>query len=913
MNRSFCSNWNVRRASSLVTTLLVVVVLSVVAVAFFQAMNLERLMARSAANRVRADLVAHGGLEMVRRTIRAGIGSNYGYATVLTNLGSSLEPVLLISSSPGHQRTMPLVSGPLSSLFPHAATNPAMLSNFLVAASLTNRALAADANKKRGAWHLISEAAPGRRFNAPWIFLTDASGQTNARFCFFVTDEQAKLNLAIHGTSAVAHRAGWGLSADRIPDEIPGVTAFPGFSGDRPRLPSWPQLSRAVLGQAFASRSDFERTKHLFTLHDVPSASFIPAGRVDTNGSFAAYRDAHQPRYNINDLATNVLFGATATERAGHLARVIDTNLPGFKTRDRAMEVAGVPQIRYVERIAAAIVDYIDEDVVPTALADGEPAGKELAPLITAIAERYNWVSESGSGSEWTNEITHAVFVQMWNPYQTEITGEIGFELFTPTSGGRYRSISMPGAPQEALQTVHGTNTVTLRPNEHRVHPLGMATNIVISSVQGSLNTANHPRLEATASTNVLQPLHTRFRAFWNGVLFDHTPNESPIFDEQGPGLKKSEVGNSSGTRITLNGTNRFSINYPPTMSSGNGFRAVGDPRQNYLAAYTWETLSQTNSDVRWNGRNNNTSGATRQDYQTTWVLRDFVRENPPVGGFVGDDDPTSAPATWNPTVGSNAPAFFRNGPMRSIGELGNIYDPVHLNDAGFATRGGGPPSWYVSGGGRTLRFGQPELDYPGTNTPTSDERRTPSWAADDRRALSLADLFTTVPTNAFGIPESAGRVNLNTASREVLAALFWGLGQDADPAHSGSWMTVDGAFRVADEVIQGRPYYRMGDAHRFLTNLLDATNFSPQLGSAAVNPALLMDAGREQMLAGILEHLDCHSQVFHVVVIAEALDRRGRPSARSILQALLAVSFERDTDTGEIVCEVSPIHLQTE
>lgn len=905
-----------RRASALIIALFVVVVLSLVVVAFLRVMTLERRIARSHILKTRAELAAKAGLQLVREMIHSVVGgpgfpyTNFGYATYATNLDPTLAPVLLLAvPGPDGGRAMPLVScAEAMRLIPGGATNAAQLEECLTGAA--DQRDATDANRRIGAFRALSEEAPRKRFNAPWIYLTDPDGRTNARFCFFVVDESAKLNLAVHGTEADTPRVGWEQGPERIPRAIPGQPAFPEFSNVLTNK-AFPGMPYSALGQAFTSRPAFEQAKHLYTLHSIPGASFIPAGRFAANGTFVAYSDAHKPRFAINDLATNPVWGATATERAQNLARIINTNLPGFQTRDVAFVAAGrsTNQIRYVERIAAAIVDYIDADTEPTLLSDGEPAGKELAPLITAIGERYNWISEAGAGSEWTNEITHTVFAQVWNPYQTNISGEMRLALET------FRPIEMPGAVLEPMQEVSGTNSVVLRPNEWRVYEMGTATNTVVSSVRGSLHTANHPLLAQTASEDVTKPLHTRFKAFWGGILMDWTPNESDFFEANGPGLEKQANGGSAATRIALGGASRFSVNYPQFgyFDAAKGFRGSGDPRQNYLANYVWRHAASTNAEVRWGGRNAfDATDSRSQDYQTTWARRDWPRDNPPEGTHVGNNDPTTAPSSWDATVASNAPAFLRNGPMRTIGELGNIYDPVQLSDSGFATKAGSPQSWFAAGGGRTLRIGQPEFDYPATNSPTASERKSPAWNQDDLRALSLADIFTALPVDAEGFPASQGRINLNTASRDVLAAVFWQLGQDGDPAHADSRMTAEGAYRMADAVMAGRPYLRPGDYHRFLADLLDSENYDPPLGAPSANPAAILDAGREQLLGALQESLDYRSQVFQVVAIGEALDAQGGFAAQGILRAILAIRFEKSPGSGDITCKVTPVHIQT-
>lgn len=214
-----------------------------------------------------------------------------------------------------------------------------------------------------------------------------------------------------------------------------------------------------------------------------------------------------------------------------------------------------------MERISASILDYIDSDTDVTILPDasplGEPAGKELAPLVTGIAEKYNWISESGSGTSWTNKITQTVFVQLWNPYQTNLSGNLTLEITT------YRPIKMPGLGGPILPNA-GTIAITnLRPNEMKVFKTATVTNTVISTLKGSALVGNRPYLEQTASANAFFEHHSRFDARWNGVLFDRTANLATNFFTNNQGLPKSAMGKTIETRINLGGPNRFALNYP--------------------------------------------------------------------------------------------------------------------------------------------------------------------------------------------------------------------------------------------------------------------------------------------------------------------------------------------------------------
>jgi hypothetical protein len=901
-----------KKASALVTTLFVVVVLSTIIVAFLASMSIERRIAKSMQSKYQADLAAEAGANMISQAIAESIGTNAGFLVLSTNIQSSLHPVFYIQTggNSSASNVLPLISGNLTNYLSTRTSAPAALTNYLAQATNTNSSNAINVNKMSGGFRILANSGP-TNFNAPWIFFTNSTGNTNMRVAFFVIDEQSKLNLAQHGWSTNTNRSGWSNAPALVPISIPGNTnllntnsafAFASATNKEPWIRNYAQI--------FPDRADFEAKKHLYTYVTGPSQDFISRGFTNTNGTFSNYAQANLPKWNINDRATNTNFGGTAAIRASNIATIINTNLPNFGKRDIAMSNGlGGNYFRYLERIAASIVDYIDSDAEVTVLADasplGEPAGKELAPLITCIAEKYNWVSETGAGTSWTNQITQTVFVQVWNPYQTNISGNLTFELSS------FRPINMPGAILSNMATNTGTSAIALRPNEFKVYQLGIATNTVVTTAQASANTANYPKMTNSQSANILSPLHSRFEAKWNGILFDRTPNlATNFFDILAPGLHKANIGGST-TLISLNGvTNRYSINYPsigsdPSSLTTPGYRAVADPRQNFIAAYNWESSSQANAGVLWNGRNNLAiSTGAPQDYSTTWAARDFMRASPTLGTFINlnTSTPTNASSPWTSANATNAPFYLRNGKMESIGELGNIYDPAQLNDVGFSTSAGSPTSWYASGGGRTLRLGISEFDYPNTNTPPTGtaERLAPNWNSPGYRSTHLLDLFTVSQTNSNGVPTNAPKININTASQDVLTALFYNLSQNADLAFTNSILTANAASNLASLVISNRPFYNLSDFYKITPQLLNPANYSPTLGnSTTTNIAAINDAGREQLLAAIIELVDTQSRNFKVISIGQAIDQGGKVLAEAVQESIITLDSYPKTNTS--------------
>ena len=69
------------KAASLITTLLVIVILSTIVIAFMQSMSIDRLTAKSARNILQAELAARAGLSSAVAQILTAVGTNSGFVT----------------------------------------------------------------------------------------------------------------------------------------------------------------------------------------------------------------------------------------------------------------------------------------------------------------------------------------------------------------------------------------------------------------------------------------------------------------------------------------------------------------------------------------------------------------------------------------------------------------------------------------------------------------------------------------------------------------------------------------------------------------------------------------------------------------------------------------------------------------
>lgn len=289
------------------------------------------------------------------------------------------------------------------------------------------------------------------------------------------------------------------------------------------------------------------------------------------------------------------------------------------------------------------------------------------------------------------------------------------------------------------------------------------------------------------------------------------------------------------------------------------------------------------------------------QDFVSNWINRDFVRENPSTGNSPASisELPSEIRSAYKSSDSENAIAVIRNGPMNSIAELGHVFDPAQAADdlsAPTVSIGSEFPNKFGSGGGRTLRIGQPEFE---NNSPNS-------WATNasnpttDRAAIQLLDILSANPTNtdSAGFPFATGRINPNTAPVEVLASILSGIriGSDAG-VPSASFAD---ATNLATAIVTNRPYSKISDFRKFIPIFATGANYTPAIGSSiggGTTNLAVMDRMREEAFGKLVPHLAIQSRTYRIIAMGELLDKSQRTISRSQLEAV--VFFEINSGGG--------------
>ena len=490
------------KAASLITTLLVIVILSTIVVAFMQSMSIDRLTAKSARNILQAELAARAGLNSAIAQILTATGTNNAFVTGSTNYAVDHGPLVVIGRTNlvDSMQLMPLVSAP-----------PALLGNFLQAewtnslASLFSDLVGTNSTDINGRSGIIQSTNDNRLYRAPWVVISSSSGERIGRFAFLVLDENARVNPLIHtGSGSMANSTNWyggpsDISLTNASAPILTPAEQLGILAASNRL-----LTPESLAQAFAAKTNYDRVKHLLTLQTNATYDVIPA----------AFTDGGRPKYNINELATNSSNGATAELRANRIAEIISSNLSSFSSRDPSLRGVAGNEMRYLRRLAAGVVDYIDSDSAPTSMNGGEPAGRDLFPLVAAVAERFRRTSLDTNAA--TTTIESQCFVQVWNPYTTEIAlsnQPLRFVVRNRMKVSFGTGIVTPFDDYD--QTIAGN--AVIRPNEFVV--LEFPTTTQTWSSPGPVNDV--PRWDDGPSGNADETTHCPFEFYIDGRLVD--------------------------------------------------------------------------------------------------------------------------------------------------------------------------------------------------------------------------------------------------------------------------------------------------------------------------------------------------------------------------------------------------------
>src|SRR5439155_14256049 len=205
--------------------------------------------------------------------------------------------------------------------------------------------------------------------------------------------------------------------------------------------------------------------------------------------------------------------------------------------------------------------------------------------------------------------------------------------------------------------------------------------------------------------------------------------------------------------------------------------------------------------------------------------------------------------------------------------------------------------------GGHTLGIGRPEFSMFDQN---------------GMRAWQLLDVFSG-KTSSTNFTNTAGLVNINTASRDVLRALAAGILQNRDsaiqppgnlypptaapPPGPNPTPTPAQADKFADAVINSRPLLSTAalSAIRDPQGQPFFGNPNQYNGSTQTPPTEWNDPGREELFAKIYNLATTRSRNFRVFVTGQSLDKNGNIQSTVTKVYHVFIQPTRDPTTGAI------------
>jgi Tfp pilus assembly protein PilX len=865
--------------AALVVTLIVTVVLSMVVVAFMQNTTVDRSASASLLDAYQARLAAQSGLSMAKASLVTNTTNDT--FIVVANPGGQL---FVGQGVPGSQN---FSYAPLfSSVQSLAATVEPVVTNKTPTITVSDAVVFT--NVLPGGLSITSPPVS-------WFYLTNASGQTNARFAYWVEDLSGRLDLGVAGSvGSVARRptgtnpaelALWSLFNSNAASDVNNASvgkllaARPSlFTAATARLAE-PQLTTNMLADVAVGLR-----------YDTNEPDLIPFG--------FGYEDEGKPKYNLN---TNL-----SPDGVTRIPEIINRNLPEFGGRG-----GGMSPSEYLQNIAANIVDYGDADSTPT-IGGGNPPtyrGIEAIAWPNEVFMRLEFsAEESEDGTAFDCELTVRQAVELWNLSDKQVDTE-GYSIFNnldiPLSVGNWRSsLASLDSGQPPRDEVFGAEG-TLAPNSYVV-------------------------------------LLTDERTFKFSIPFDEIPHSpgGPAprlgINVDGSGLNNKYTISKAGLPIDAITGSRFldTTNIPSGQphiicsasafgTTGDGSRynlAAGDPRgQLFIGPPTWTYAWNRSTPGGRNFYSDADGGARIVDPPVNW---------PDGGHSLGDSGADTVPSpsgdSWGSLDGkgsSGDPNHWLQktgdkGNFVSVTELGNIFDPIQWG----GTFSNANP-FHRLDTAAWLELLASDATFPsdvgaGRNTLRIGRAEHARFATNGLRASQLLDLFTVSPTNSI-----TGRININTASTNVLRALGAGVTHEGDKAlQPGGTNFVPTAAAVSAFVAAATnfraqvPFFSPAQLSTIPTNTnasewpTNAVFGNTNLGGATVRWS---DVAAEEWFAKILPLTTVRSRNFLVHGVGQALDPKTlEPLASSKQLAMIYCEPVRDPNTRQATNSV-PVVLQ--
>ena len=383
-----------QKASALVTTLFVVVVLSTIVMAFMASMSLERQIAKSMKNKYQADLAAEAGMQDFLSRLQ-NIKSDGPYSAFYL-LGANTNPYLFLGKRAFTANGTITKRVPLfSTVFTNFQDLTNFAASFLSSAAISiqdidrsgnnvSRSLSSsndiwcDINKTNarfpsgivGLRNTFTNTNNIPTLSANWVYIKNATGKVVGRYAYWADDECSKLDIRYAGqnanTLANHTRSNGALFSDlalttltNTPNaavnlaatNLANLLAFTNSSIQALPL-SVQNVQYSIANSGNLSTAQWQSLKPFITLYSRHDDRSLDGKR----------------RVNLNALVTSTTNATDVAQQTLTIRDAITNSLPDFGKRFYSASNGTLTtptsshQKAYATRIAANIRDYIDTD-----------------------------------------------------------------------------------------------------------------------------------------------------------------------------------------------------------------------------------------------------------------------------------------------------------------------------------------------------------------------------------------------------------------------------------------------------------------------------------------------------------------------------------------------------------------------
>jgi hypothetical protein len=935
-----------RPGFALPMTIIAIAGLTLLLIGLLTVISLERKTARSYSDSARADLAVESGLavatEQITRFLKRTDVTGAAFTTWAYHPGGVSTPGSLLALTSGR----PEFDIGTTAGSPYlSTTNTTWLGT---AGDDPDKLFADFASGSKDVFNFNAKNALGTTAGAclaRWQnFGTDPEGR-QIRYAVWVDDETARLDVTQIG------------GADRVDGNTP--SEFPFF--DIGKLAAADAAKQASWRTGDSPRTRLDQTKFPQNLSGGATAfsrgydvlahtpSFAQEGAFQRNGYQLPLRgtakrnlnwSGHIASTNTDDrverLAEWMANGAKGffNKRNLNLWSGSGAALPIYQTLPTSNPFASDLRREQFRTISASLIDYLDTDNIPTQPASlavlnyGNPTPLAAPVLLMKDVPRPGyfgadrtlrineaqiiWNSRGAADSFRANntvtrtslggglfryEIPVTYRIEVWNMDQTSIPAS-AYEVRTTymqqilgSTFGSTGALPIPEETEMVLQLNSG-NPIAFAPNEIKVFDITRT--------------------------------YTRTSNLDRGTTWDSFRlGGSGTGDDQPDGhQRQAHVLLNSGSGRWLHATNYLQMTEAPTdgvVSAGPGNRGaskgnqLNDPRLTPLRMYYIGVETNHDADRDWSGNKPGHMGTVNNGGSAANVYQDF--------NFWLD-----RPHLLSISAPLQGITRIENSPMKSVGELGRIFDPAWTHPSGRGNSGSAFNQGVLSPfrGGGTLAIGQDSKATP-TGTSAPDHLDAKPW--------NIMDIFavkgdgSSMQSDEYADLEWKGRINLNCQKTLPLTA---GTKSNHELAMQLPKLRLGAAgrpeqfkFSAAATELKNRltkggnrpdgttvkswkdalPLYSPGQLSE-LKSWNDIASYTPaeSTSSGVLTVLNRTDAAREEAMMRTASIVTTRSHCFRIVTAGEVLSSNGQVLARRLQENVIFFKCTWKKDTGELL-----------